>query len=65
MKVTHVITPINYGGGENLIINLIIFKTGKTHNNLDGYLIIIVALISYFSLTTAIIETIKYRRKKE
>lgn len=23
MKVTHVITPINYGGGENLIINLI------------------------------------------
>lgn len=48
-----------------LIINLIIFKTGKTHNNLDGYLIIIVALISYFSLTTAIIETIKYRRKKD
>ena len=23
MKVTHVITPINYGGGENLIINLV------------------------------------------
>lgn len=23
MKVTHIITPINYGGGENLIINLI------------------------------------------
>lgn len=23
MKVTHIITPINYGGGENLILNLI------------------------------------------
>lgn len=52
-------------GMAYLIINFIIFKTGKTHNNLDGYLIIIVALISYFSLTTAIIETIKYKRKKD
>ena len=52
-------------GVAYLIINFIIFKTGKTHNNLDGYLIIIVALISYFSLTTAIIETIKYKRKKD
>lgn len=33
MKVTHVITPIKYGGGENLIINLISVMENKIENS--------------------------------
>lgn len=48
-----------------LAINLTIFKTGKTHNNIDGYLVYLVALISFSSLGTAIAGIIKYRRKND
>lgn len=48
-----------------LIINLTIFKTGKTHNNIDGYLVYLVALISFSSLGTAIAGIVKYRRKND
>lgn len=33
MKVTHVITPINYGGGENLILNLIQSMGNRVDNS--------------------------------
>lgn len=33
MKVTHVITPINYGGGENLILNLINAMENRVDNS--------------------------------
>lgn len=48
-----------------LIINLTIFKTGKTHNNIDGYLVYLVALISFSSFGTAIVGIVKYRRKND
>lgn len=48
-----------------LIINLTIFKTGKTHNNIDGYLVYLVALISFSSFGTAIAGIVKYRRKND
>lgn len=42
-----------------------IFKTGKTHNNIDGYLVYLVALISFSSFGTAIAGIVKYRRKND
>ena len=48
-----------------LIINLTIFNTGKTHNNIDGYLVYLVALISFSSFGTAIVGIVKYRRKND
>lgn len=47
------------------IINLIIFKTEKTNNDLDGYLVYLTAVISFSSLITAIIGLTKYRRKND
>lgn len=47
------------------IINLIIFKTGKTNNDLDGYLVYLTALLSFSSLVTAIISLKKYRTKHD
>lgn len=34
MRVTHVITPINYGGGENLIINLVASMNKNIENEI-------------------------------
>ena len=47
------------------IINLIIFKTGKTNNDLDGYLVYLTALLSLSSLVTAVISLKKYRTKND
>lgn len=46
-----------------LIINILMFTSGKNNNNLGGYLVYLVALMSFSSLITAIIGIIKYRRK--
>lgn len=46
-----------------LIMNIFMFISGSTNNNLEGYLIYIVAILSFSSLTTAILGIIKYRRK--
>lgn len=47
------------------IINIIIFKTEKTNNNLDGYLVYLTAALSFSSLITAIISLRKYRSKND
>lgn len=47
------------------IINLIMFKSGNTNNNLGGYLVYLVALLSATNITISIIEVKKYRRKHD
>lgn len=46
-----------------LIINIFMFISGSTNNNLEGYLVYLVALLSFSSMVTAIIGLIRYRRK--
>lgn len=45
------------------IINILMFKSGSTNNNLEGYLVYLVALLSFSSMVTAIIGIVRYRRK--
>jgi len=52
-------------GVAYFIINLIMFKTENTNNNVGGYLVYLVAIISFSSITTAIIGVKKYRRKHD
>lgn len=47
------------------IINLIMFKTGNTNNTMGGYMVYLVALLSFSSITTALIGIRKYRRKND
>lgn len=47
------------------IINLIIYRTGKTNNDLAGYLVYLTALLSFSSLITATISLRKYRTKND
>lgn len=47
------------------IINLIMFKTGNTNNTMGGYMVYLVALLSFSSITTALIGIRKYRRKHD
>ncbi len=47
------------------LINLMILKTGKTNNNLKGYLIYITVILSISSITTAIISLTKYNHKDD
>ena len=42
-------------------INLIIYKTGESNNNLDGYLVYLTAFLSFSSLISASISLHKYR----
>lgn len=41
------------------------FKTGNTNNTMGGYMVYLVALLSFSSITTAIIGVKKYRRKND
>ena len=47
------------------IINLIMFKTENTNNTMGGYMVYLVALLSFSSITTALIGIKKYRRKND
>lgn len=46
-------------------INLIILKTGKTNNNLKGYLIYLTAILSVSSIISAIISLTIYNHKDD
>lgn len=47
------------------IINLIMFKSETTNNNLGGYLVYLVALLSVTNVTISFMEVKKYRRKHD
>lgn len=46
-------------------INLMILKTGKTNNNLKGYLLYLTAILSVSSIITAIISLARYNHKDD
>lgn len=46
-----------------LVMNILMFISGSSHNNIGGYLVYLVALISFSSMVTAIIGLVRYRRK--
>lgn len=48
-------------GVAYFIINLIIYKTGQTNNDLDGYLVYLTAFFSFSSLISASISLYKYK----
>lgn len=52
-------------GVAYLLINIFMYKTENTNNNLGGYLVYLVPLIAISSLITACISLLKYNRKKD
>lgn len=46
-------------------MNFFMYKSGVNNNNLGGYLVYLVALISFSSFGTAIAGIVKYRRKND